>query len=196
MKIGIDIDGTLTKTFEKWAEELRKEGFNVSYKDFTEDEFLSNLGGKTIKEEDVKIWYLQNRGRMRQEYSLYPGVRIILSLLAEHELYAITSRDAWEEKPDPSTQEWADKNKFPFKKIFYTTDKAGKCRELGVQVMIEDYVTQARRIAQKGIPVLLFDKHYNKGPENPLITRFSHWAEVPKLLKKVQRSKAFNAGNS
>jgi uncharacterized HAD superfamily protein len=61
--------------------------------------------------------------------------------------------------------------------------KADVCRELGVGVMIEDSMSQAKEIAASGCRVLLLDCPWNQGdlPEN--VTRIYSWKEIVAHLR-------------
>lgn len=60
--------------------------------------------------------------------------------------------------------------------------KGEVCRELGVEVFIEDALSNALSVSSEGIPVLLFDTPWNQGELPPNTTRVFSWSEILKIL--------------
>lgn len=65
--------------------------------------------------------------------------------------------------------------------LFFTNDKAGRCAELGVSIMVEDTPAQATKIVE-GSPtnVILLRQAYNRMfvPSSPRIKMVSCWMDV------------------
>jgi uncharacterized HAD superfamily protein len=84
---------------------------------------------------------------------------------------------------------WIDKH-FPdtFTSVHFTShvsktlkkNKSIVCKELGVEIMIEDNLDFALELAHNGIASLLVEKPWNKQrtEEHPLITRVKDWKEI------------------
>jgi hypothetical protein len=60
--------------------------------------------------------------------------------------------------------------------------KASVCREVEVELFVEDSLSHAQIIATAGIPVLLLDTPWNQGETPPLVTRVPNWE---KILEKI-----------
>lgn len=96
------------------------------------------------------------------------------------------------------TEEWLHKH-FPniFSDIHLIGDPSGLggmalskgefAKELGIQVFIEDSLTNAKNIASYGIPVLLLDRTWNQGELPPLVTRAFSWEEAVSFIQKMFR---------
>lgn len=114
-------------------------------------------------------------------------------LSREHELVIVTARP---EIVREQTEKWIAKH-FPeaFQRIFYVnkdfsdlTKKANKsdiCKELGVELFIDDSFHNARDIANSGIKVLLFDAPWNRGVEHQNVERVFTWEEIIERLKVI-----------
>lgn len=187
MKIAIDIDGTLAKTFERYGEEAQKRGYDTSGQKPSSDESEVSILFPNAPVDDIIAMYENNWKDMRTNYELYPGADIIPHLL-EYELIGLTNRRIFEDTDHcTATQEWLRKHDIPLKKVIHTSNKALACQEHEFVVLIEDAVHNARAVAQAGVHVLLHDQPYNQHVEHENITRFTHWIEVPQLLRRATK---------
>ena len=126
------------------------------------------------------------------------SVAAVDSLSKDHELLVITSRF---NQAIPKTIPWINKH-YPnkFSEIIFTknttADSKGKtkaqiCKELGVDILIEDFLEYSLECNKLGIPVILFDCPWNQDTELPEgmnklpsgIVRAKDWKEV---LEKIE----------
>ena len=64
--------------------------------------------------------------------------------------------------------------------------KAEICKDLNIDVMVEDSYTYSERIAKFGIPVILLNYSWNiNKPETENIYRAKDWSEVPELINRI-----------
>lgn len=178
MRLGVDIDGVLSKTFESYVVGMRSLGHDVSAEDF-----VYEVGFPGIPREVLMSWYLPQKMELRRSYERYPGARAVLHLLAMDVVF-ITNRPT-EEHPCPATLDWLKAHDILIGEVVHTRDKAVECARLSVGALIEDAPHNALAVADAGIPVLLHDQPYNRHVSHPLVTRFSHWGEVPRLLRRM-----------
>ena len=62
-------------------------------------------------------------------------------------------------------------------------DKASICKELNVEIFIDDALHNAENIITAGVPVLLLDSPWNQtNTLHPLITRVHSWKEILEKL--------------
>jgi uncharacterized HAD superfamily protein len=186
MKIAVDIDGVLSQTFKKYGEELAKRGFDVS--GGPADEFVdweTSMLFPHVSQDDSWSMYVSNWEYMRSSYEVFSGAAVILHLL-DHELAAVTNREVFSDEDVCSvTRDWLSDNGFPDMPIYHVADKASFCKNNGFDLLIEDSPRNAFPVAEAGIPVLLFDHVYNRHVSHSLVTRFTHWLEVPVLLDRI-----------
>ncbi len=171
MRVGIDIDGTVTQTFELWEELVP--AFDRKY---------LNSESATVAPEMVREWYAAHQKVLRRLYQPYPGTIAILHLLDNPRF--ITGRNTQHEVC-PATVLWLHRHGLSHISLTHTTDKVFAGRD--VDVFIEDNPDHAQALAHAGKPVLLKDQPYNQDVEHENIIRFTHWLEVPRLLKKLQK---------
>jgi uncharacterized HAD superfamily protein len=182
MKIAIDVDGTICQTFERWQELCGKEGlhFEPSELKVHESGKLHSIGG--IPYDDI-LDIIKTDDELALSYEPYSGVALILALLQDHALFIVTARGDFEPGLVQSTYHWLERHRIPHKEAHFTPRKLERCKELGVDLVIEDDATWAVSLAEAGTKVLLFDKPYNQEVSHPNIVRFTHWGEVPRLLR-------------
>ncbi len=190
-KIGIDVDEVLA--------ELMKE-LNT---------FYNNSYRTNFKFEDYKSYKLEETWGVAKEkadkivndffYSEYykqvrpiPGSQRGVAFLSnKNELSIITSRPICLRE---DTYKWVN-NHFPkiFSEFHFTgervknnkgTRKADICRELGVDILIEDCLEKSIDCASNGTKIFLFDRPWNQYNNLPKkITRISGWEEVIDILR-------------
>ena len=115
----------------------------------------------------------------------------VKKLNLNHQLFAITSRP---DVTEPMTRIWIKRNfldgfqgvHFSNHFVLQTKNKKTKsdiCKQLGVEIMIDDHIDYALDCSQNGIPVLLMDATWNQDevlPEN--VRRVKGWREILKVL--------------
>ena len=178
MNIAIDIDDTLTESFDYFLpyvaeyfdvdeETLRKQ--NISY---------SNL---------PKEWKKDEIGFCRAYYDrIVPGTPFKqdaawgVKRLRElgHRIVIITARaDALYTDPYQTTEQELANGGICYDKLICTFDKAKACVEEEISVLIDDSLTHCDAASEKGISTLLFSSKANQYEETEHI-RVSNWEEV------------------
>jgi len=111
--------------------------------------------------------------------------------VAGHELYIMTARS---DRDVEATELWLTLH-FPdvFRGVHYgqslsddpakRRSKAAMCKELGVELMIDDHMKNAVECAAAGIPALLFDQPWNQGELPPGVKRVRSWNEIVERVK-------------
>ena len=193
MLIAIDIDDVLVD-FINCLLEYHNKTYNTS---LTKEKihtyrFWEIWGGN--REESIK------KIRDFKETDIYGNIRPFskaiesMNLLKEnHKLVIVTSRSTIEE-----TKIWINKH-FPnifdniyFSYNYYTKEgsktKSEICKELNVDILIEDSLDYARECSDKGIKVFLFDAPWNQCEELPEnIIRVKDWNEILSQTLKSTR---------
>jgi uncharacterized HAD superfamily protein len=192
MKIGIDLDEVTVGLLELLLTFYNlKKGKKLSKEDFFTYKFWEVWGG--TREDAFKLTNeFYESDLFDKAKPLDSAVESIKSLVEKNEIFIITARPAsWQKKTD----EWVKKHlKIPCK-IFYSNDlhdgskktKVQLCKELGVDIMIEDMEDCALDCAKSKIKVLLFDQPWNKNLKHNKVIRVQNWAEAVKEINKIQR---------
>jgi len=163
--------------------------------------------GTNYKREDDNVWNLWERWSCTPEDSkqrvfdfyehemhlnalpIYGSMEGINTLKNNNELFVITARP---ESMKEKTLEWLNKH-FPqaFQQVVFTNlfygdgnkrNKSDVCKELGVEIFVEDALHNAYDVAEAGIPVLLLDAPWNQSEVKPPITRVYSWEEIVQKL--------------
>ena len=201
MRIGIDIDGTLTdiekfqldfgsKFFSRYNKFIVKpngyetaEIFNVD--DTLDNEFWDKYYFDYLKNEPIR--------RLASE---------IIKMLKDkgNEIYIITARHgenniSYEETKN-FTKAWLDKNDVIYDKlIFSPEEKLDTCLENKIDIMVEDKPENINTLSSK-IPVICFNAGYNQNCNGNNIYRAYSWYDVNHKIKNIINSKVYNLRKS
>lgn len=172
MRIGVDFDNTIVNTKETVRKFLDMHGI-TQFK--TEEEktcfymkYIENIGPAITVKEDA--------------------VEVLNCLKEKHELYLITNRNNFY---NPNYIEITKKhiidNNIPIDNLYFNVYEKGKlCKELNIDVFIDDDINNCLDVKSKGIPVLLFGNTY-EGLET-----VNNWKEVLARLEEYDGRESFN----
>lgn len=181
IKIGIDIDGTVTDPY----------GFipflnDIFKKNITKEEY-NTLDWEKLYGKVDGDFYVNFDEKYSYTYELAEPVDFSIDVIKKFEkvkeidIYFITAR---RECLKEITKKW-------FKKYGINTDniymlgpvkKSGKALELGCDIFIEDDPKNAKDISEKGIEVLLIDTNYNKNLDCKNVSRVKNWIDIEKII--------------
>lgn len=197
VKLGIDIDNTITYTTEMIMHYARV--------------FGQPRGLNTINDpnyyylEDALGWDTETADLFFDQYlpDIYHDIKpkemaaeVIRELKKDHEIILITSRNRRFQKVEQVTADWLHRNGIVYDKlILNTTDnmhffnKLKVCMENNIDVMIEDHHELIKEICPL-IPVVVFDYPYNRHLVNDNIIRVRSWAEIKTWIDDFARKRA------
>lgn len=189
-KIGFDLDDVLLN-FKDALLPYHNERFGTNYDRAQISSF--DLGAVWQCSRDEVEKRILDFCRSTEHHEALPvegAFEVISNLKDRHDLFVITARP--EELKD-ETLSWLDRH-FPdvfsgvhFTNHFYGSGnhraKGDVCREIGIEIFIEDSLHNAADVAALGIPVLLFDAPWNQEEVGPPITRIYSWEEVEEHIR-------------
>lgn len=183
MRIGIDIDDTVTYTFEHLQPYIA-EYFGASLEELKE----KNISYSTLPPE----WNKRETefGRIVYDKVILYGAakegaaKYVTKLKEEgHEIIFITARtnrvytDAqW------ISEEQLRRNHIPFDKVICTEEKAQRCIEEKIDILIDDTISHCEAAVKLGIQAIVINGKANKNKVTDL-PRVDTWEEVYKLLQ-------------
>lgn len=187
MNIAIDIDDTLTESFDYFLpyvaeyfrveeEELKKQ--NISYSNLPKEWKKDELGF-------CKTYY----DRIVPDTPFKPdaawGIRKLRKL--GHRIVIITARtEALYIDPYQTTEEELANGGIYYDKLICTFDKAKACVEENVSILIDDALANCDAAAKKGISTFLFSSKANQFEQTEHV-RVSNWKEViEKIMDKKE----------
>lgn len=191
MKIGIDIDNTITDTLpilkrycKKYNEEVVKrnllmneEGFSTfNLYDWTEEEnldFCSKYLEEVVLQAKVKENAKEVIQRLREEGNT---------------IYIITARiKPHFKEPYETTQKFLQKNGIEYDELLVgSTNKKQFCIENNIDVMIDDEPQNINQISPL-LPVIVFKAVHNEECEGNNIIKVDTWNEVYDIIKKIDK---------
>lgn len=176
MRLGVDIDGTLTTAYY-WLPFFNQHfNKNLKPRDVLHYEHHLDLGITLEAFQDFRRANLTTLHQLAQPRS--NAAVVMKRLLADgHQAHLITAR---EKALKLLTKRWLKENAIPYTRLFHlgSTEKAALAKALGIELFLEDRYETALAMAHVGIPTLLFNTSYNQAPEHPLIVRIDGWDEV------------------
>lgn len=193
MRIGIDIDDTISDTFsalfpyaQKYTiEELGRTGkvdtlnapnhmYTRTIHGWSEEEdkgFLDMYYEKFVKEVPVKI--------LAKEY--------IDKLAKDNEIYIITARFKGRSADiEELTKQWLEENKIPYKQlIFDAQDKVKIAKELKLDLFIDDSYSNCKTLSENGIRTFIMDSKVNSRFDLENVTRVYSWPHAYQEYEKI-----------
>lgn len=185
MTIGIDIDDTLTETFDYIlpyvaeyfhvdADDLRKR--NISYNNLPQEwkreelEFCKTYFDHIVADTPFKpdsAWALR---KLHED-----GHRIVIITARTTDFYT---------DPYKTTREELAKGGIIYDKLLCAMDKVTACADEQVSVFIDDTIANCEAVSKLGIPVMVMNSKANKDIETTL-DRVSNWTEVLAKIEKM-----------
>lgn len=187
MNIGVDLDGVVFDT-ENWfrtysmlynLEKIKKDEVD------REELYFSNRFNWTVDEVDE--FFYQFMEMIETEAPVMPMAKEILKRLKNmgHKLYIITNRGRRYELEKRVTKLRLEELGIEFDGMYSgAINKAEVCKEIGIDVMIDDLYSNVEGISKAGIKCLYFRdlvlKQFDK--ENKLVHEVRNWADIYKEI--------------
>ena len=186
MRIGIDIDDTISNTSSYLLEEAvryDRKCKNKGIKDNTKYDFCDFFNWEKQDKRDFFDYIC--------EYELHdvpvkPHAKEVINKLKKegNKIYIITRRDSNDFKdPYKDSKKWLSKQKIKYDKLIVSSKDKGKaCKELEVDLFIDDMPFNCERVLEEEVKVLMFDSPYNK--EETRFDRVASWEEIYDIVSR------------
>ena len=195
MKIGIDIDNTLTEV----QEELNKAAF----------EYAISLGKKIDNYDNPMEDIKNNRDKYRKKFQFtYEEIKYFLKNIQENitnnaiprenakevidklkkdrnEIYIITARDSeFHDDPYKLSKDWLDKNEIYYDKLIVNArEKSSVCEKEKIDLFIDDQLNNCLSVQNAGIQtIMITDKTYNYDK----IKQLKDWNEIYNYINEME----------
>ena len=191
MRIGIDIDDTITNSYKEIFEQIGKyynvdsyylieEGYK--YEDVSKDELNFpeyNKFCRTVVENLLKT------------VSIKHGAKEMIKKLQEegNEIILITARDYEEfSSPYDLTKQFLKDNNICYDKLYVGIKEKGRfCKENGIDVLVDDSITHCKSAKENNIPHLLLDNTFNRDIKE--LDRVYGWYDAYNALQTLKQTK-------
>lgn len=190
MNIGVDLDGVLFDTENYFRTYSMLYNFEKIQKDEVDREelYFSNRFNWTIDEVDE--FFDEYIEMIETEAPIMPMAKQILQRFknAGHKLYVITNRGSRYNIEVEITKKRLNELGVKFDDIFLGVhDKAGKCKELQIDVMIDDLYNNVEKVSKEKIKCLYFRdlvlKRFDEN--NKYVHEVRNWADIYKEIANI-----------
>lgn len=180
MRIGVDIDGVISDSYTAWLQELNQYyGKNITVLEDYEMHLVFD-----VPWDDMNNFFVQNVEKLfTMPHPMKGAKEGIETLLAEgNEIIYVTARTQDEEDV---TFRWMTKHGIPHEHILFSglKSKVDLVKQWQIEVFIEDYMKNAKAIAELGLPVLLLNASYNQGELPTGVIRCADWSGLVENLQ-------------
>lgn len=184
MRIGLDFDGTIIDTTTAKVR-FAREAFGV---ELSALETWGAIGRARIGEERFMEMVRAAHQELTVSAPPMPGAREgIVRLARDHELYVVTARSALEVS---WAERWVAEHAPAISGVVHT-DRAPKldaCRELGIELMLDDIPSVLHELAEAGVDGALIEAEYNRdAARHERVRSVRHWRDFVALCAEAAR---------
>lgn len=195
MIIGIDIDDTITDTYEVMMNYAQEYTLDVlgrepiinetnSCQNHLYTQYLHNWG----KEEDIRFLELYYEKVVKEVRPRTLAIKYLNKLKEEgHKIILITAR--WEtEYADITTltKEWLKENNVPYDKLVVNAEnKQIAAKQENLDIFIDDSFKNCQMVADIGVKSFLMDSRTNRNLEDERIKRLYSWPHFYSVFKNM-----------
>jgi uncharacterized HAD superfamily protein len=192
MKIGIDIDYTLTN-----IDEMTIVYGQIFAREFLEKDNLIDPIGYNIYEkfdwndEQYRLFWKKYGEKMVNVPPRPFSAEIIKKLKKEgHTIYILTSRNSIDFKdPYDFSKKWLDKYNILYDDLIVGLENKDEiCEKLGIDIFVDDSIKYCSSVSNLGIKTYLFYNIYNRNMKNDKIEMVYSWIELYDKIQEYLKS--------
>ena len=197
MNIGIDIDDTISETFEtllpysqKYTiEDLKRESKVELDSNLSNNFYIVYMNGWN-KKEATDFWS-KYYGEILREVNIKKFAKEVINKLKQdgHKIYLITARwDMPNDNVKDITKQWLERNQVEYDNlIINASDKLKLAKENNIDIFIDDSFKNCKSIAYNtDIKVYMMTSRVNGNLEDEKIRRVFSWPEIYDLLNNIK----------
>lgn len=183
MRIGVDIDDTITNSWECLIPYYSSR-FNIPKEILSKSKPYYNAIKHLIPLEDYYKTILPIHDKHSNDITLKDEVKEVIDKLYAlgHKIYFITARGTDYTDSYKLTKDYLDSHGIKYEKIYTAVgNKADICLKEKIDLFIDDSFKHCTSVKEKGIDVLMFNTYYNK--EHTNFDRVNSWHEIYEYIK-------------
>ncbi len=188
MNIGIDIDDTITDTFDYLMPYIAEyfgtdinylKCNNISYCNLPEEwkkkeiEFAKKYYDTVIPNTPIKIDASKYIEKIKEK-----GNSIFIITARDNNLYT---------NPYKTTTEQLERNNIYYDELICTFDKAKACKDKHIDLFIDDSTQNCKEVSNLGIDILLFSSKSNHNSDT-LFKKVNSWKEIYDYIEKGEKT--------
>lgn len=185
MRIGIDIDDTITDTWS-YMVPIYSRIFNIPTEELSHSQpYYNSVKKLNLTIDDyfkiMQPYYRENTLNI----PIKKDAQEVINILKKegHKIIFITARGKMYHEPKLITKTYLEKNNIKYDKlIINANDKATICKKENIDLFIDDSYKHCQSVSSIGIKVLMFGTNYNKNIKE--FTRITSWYEVYNYINK------------
>ena len=179
MRIGIDIDDTITNTYIEITKNISK-CYNTNHNELIEKHYKYDELNILFPKAFTKQYMFNSISNIK----LKKDVKKYLNKISENnEIFFITARNNLEyDFPYNLTYKFLNKHNLPFNELLVNiSDKAKYCLDNNVDLFIDDSIKSCEATNDLGIDTILFDAPYNKQCN---LNRYDNWEDIYNYIER------------
>ena len=197
MNIGIDIDDTISETFEallpysqKYTIEDLKRKSNININgNYTNHLYIENANG--WNDTETKNFWKKYYGDILKEVNIKKFASEVINKLKKNgnKIYLITARwDIPNGNTKQITENWLIKNNIMYDKLFMNaSDKLQLVKENNIDLFIDDSYKNCKKVSENtNTKVYMMTSMVNKDLDDKTIKRVFSWPEIDNLINKEE----------
>ena len=195
MRIGIDIDNTLTEVQDKLNKAAFEYAIQLGKNIDNYDNPMENIKNNrdTYKKkfqftyEELKYFLKEIQENITNNATPRENAKEVIDKLKEdgHEIYIITARDSdFHDDPYKLSKDWLDKNKIYYDKLIVNArEKSSVCKIEKIDLFIDDQLNNCLSVANVGIKtIMITDKLYDYNE----IMQLKNWNEIYNYTNEME----------
>lgn len=195
MRIGIDIDNSLTEVQDKLNKAAFEYAIQLGKNIDNYDNPMENIKNNrdTYKKkfqftyEELKYFLKEIQENITNNATPRENAKEVIDKLKEdgHEIYIITARDSeFHDDPYKLSKDWLDKNKIYYDKLIVNTrEKSSVCKKEKIDLFIDDQLNNCLSVANVGIKtIMITDKLYDYNE----IMQLKNWNEIYNYTNEME----------
>ncbi len=194
MNIGIDIDDTISNTYDvlfSYAQKYTIEELSKEIK-YVDRNAITRMYTTTFHnwndKEDKEFFDRYNEEIMKQVKPKLFSAETIRKLKEKNKIYIITSRfDTEKSNVEGVTKKWLEDNLIPYDKLILNAqDKVKIAQEKDIDIFVDDSISNCESMANVGIKTYMMDFVVNCNYKNDKVTRVYSWPHLYQEIKKYE----------
>ena len=186
MNIGVDFDGVVfdsEKMFRAYAQIFNLKIDGNEQLDISELKAQKRFNwGKVQFEQFLDECLLD----VLKNAPMMPCAEKVLKAIAKkHKIYAITARGGLDSREIDVTEERLKKENLPLEKVIYSTNKLDVCKNLNIELMIDDWCETIEELAKNNIKCLYFRDYILRQCTHKNVTEVHNWGDIAVTLCKM-----------